>query len=83
MGTAWKGGKTLLVFMRKDESNAMGAGSAGAGLGAQGEAKRGWGQHLHDVIELQPRVRGGIDEDVGQRVLVVVHLICETRGKGW
>lgn len=40
-------------------------------------------QHLHDVIELQPRVRGGIDQDVRQGVLVVIHLICDRRGKGW
>lgn len=40
-------------------------------------------QHLHNVVELQPRVRGGIDQDVRQGVLVVVHLICNRRGKGW
>lgn len=40
-------------------------------------------QHLHDVVELQPCVRRGIDQDVGQGVLVVIHLICERRGKGW
>lgn len=34
---------------------------------------------LHDVIKLQHGVRRRIDEDVGQRVLVVVHLICRKR----
>lgn len=36
---------------------------------------------LHNVVELQHGVRGRIDEDVGQRVLVVVHLICKKRQK--
>lgn len=71
-------------------------GAAIGKTGASGNMRRGngWGrrekpqvvkgnQHLHDVIELQPRVRGGIDQDVGQGVLVVVHLICDRRGKGW
>lgn len=35
-----------------------------------------WGLHLHDVVGLQPRVGRGVDEDVGQRVLLVVHLVC-------
>lgn len=43
----------------------------------------GWtgvgGWYLHDVVELQPRVRGWIDQDVGQGVLVVVHLVCQGR----
>lgn len=43
----------------------------------------GWtgvgGWYLHDVVELQPRVRGRIDQDVGQGVLVVVHLVCQGR----
>lgn len=30
---------------------------------------------LHNVVELQHGVRGGVDEDVGQRVLLVVHLV--------
>lgn len=30
---------------------------------------------LHDVVELQHGVRRRVDEDVGQRVLMVVHLI--------
>lgn len=56
-------------------------GSPAKWLRAPGAAGR-QGQHLHDVVELQPCVRGGIDQDVGQGVLVVVHLICERRGKG-
>lgn len=35
---------------------------------------RAW--HLHDVIGLQPRVGRGVDEDVGEGVLLVVHLVC-------
>lgn len=34
-------------------------------------------QHSHDVVGLQPRVGWGVDEDVGERVLVVVHLVCK------
>lgn len=30
---------------------------------------------LHDVIELQPGVRGGVDQDVGQGVLMIALLI--------
>ena len=32
---------------------------------------------LHDVVELQHGVGRRIDEDVRQRVLVVVHLVCK------
>lgn len=32
-------------------------------------------QVLHDVVELQHGVRRRVDEDVGQRVLMVVHFI--------
>jgi len=58
------------------------AGGTGSAPGWGGT--QGWrGLHLHDVVELQPRVWGGIYQDVGQGVLVVVHLICERGGKGW
>lgn len=33
----------------------------------------------HNVVELQHGVGRRVDEDVGQRVLVVVHLVCEQR----
>lgn len=38
-------------------------------------ATRGKSAVLHNVVKLQHGVRRRVDEDVGQRVLVVVHLI--------
>lgn len=32
--------------------------------------------YLHDVVGLQPRVGWGVDEHVGEGVLVVIHLVC-------
>lgn len=32
--------------------------------------------HSHDVVGLQPRVGRRVDEDVGEGVLLVVHLVC-------
>lgn len=34
------------------------------------------GRDLHNVVGLQPGVWWGVDEDIGQGVLLVVHLIC-------
>lgn len=33
-------------------------------------------QYLHNVIGLQPRVGRGVDEHIGEGVLVVIHLVC-------
>lgn len=32
--------------------------------------------HSHNVIGLQPCVRWGVDEDIGEGVLLVIHFIC-------
>lgn len=33
-------------------------------------------RYLHDVVGLQPRVGRGVDEHIGEGVLVVIHLVC-------
>lgn len=42
---------------------------------------------VHDVVQLQPCVWGWVDQDIGQSVLVVIHLICQRRegdgGQDW
>lgn len=37
-------------------------------------------QYLHDVVGLQPCVGRGVDEDVGEGILVVIHLVCKGDG---
>lgn len=33
-------------------------------------------RYLHDVVGLQPCVGWGVDEHIGEGVLVVIHLVC-------
>lgn len=38
--------------------------------------------YSHDVIGLQPGVGRGVDEDIGQSVLVIIHLVCKGHSQG-
>lgn len=53
----------------------VGAKNSGCHILSEGP-QAGMGQDLHNVVGLQPGVWRGVDEDIGQGVLLVVHLIC-------
>lgn len=54
--------------------------SARAGVGGAWGLPVGGTRDSHDVVGLQPRVGRGVDEDIGERVLVVIHLVCKGHG---
>lgn len=77
----WARGSERMRYLRGEHESPERCPPPGPGTQRRDAASAGRGtRYSHDVVGLQPRVGWGVDENVGECVLVVVHLICKGHG---
>lgn len=82
----WARGSERIRYLRggrevPDVSLRLGGWAGRARVRWAGVQTRPGARYLHDVVGLQPRVRRGVDEHIGEGVLLVVYLVCGDRAQ--